>query len=405
VGAHAVCQLLAFLFGAISTASAQSTWTLVTSDFQSRPASLSSIDDKSITASVSGSPQTFSWDSLLELDHVRPVASSSQTPAPFTLYLNGGDRLKGAPLSIADDTLSFQQSLLGKMDIPEDRINAIVRAGQSAIGIDQPRKADVVRLLNGDTTTGIIQGMDASSVSIRPADADAAAQIGLDKVAAILLADADPLAAPSGRAWRVWLSDDSSLTAPSIRQGNGASKLTVGISDKKTTDIDLNAVTSIEQTNGPVRWLTGLTPTEIVYHPFFDESFPPQFDHPVDDPSASIRQLFPPFRHGIGVHSYTKLTYAVPDGCRAFRAQYAVEQIAGADMVRADLTVRILADGKPAAEFTHVRFGKVSDPVTVDVTGKKEISLEVDYGDNLAAQGRLLWLDPAFLTAAPATGQ
>ncbi|MGA2231394.1 MAG: NPCBM/NEW2 domain-containing protein, partial [Tepidisphaeraceae bacterium] len=67
------------------------------------------------------------------------------------------------------------------------------------------------------------------------------------------------------------------------------------------------------------------------------------------------------------------------------------------------LNVRILADGQVAKQFDHVHYGAAAEPVTIDVSGKKEISLEVDFGDNSPAQGRFLWLDPAFLKVAPAT--
>jgi NPCBM/NEW2 domain-containing protein len=271
-----------------------------------------------------------------------------------------------------------------------------------------------VRLVNGDATSGVVQNLAGGSVTIQPGAADAgadaagadapvaeAAQISLDKVAAILLADADPMVSPlsgAAAAWRVWLSDGSSLTVPlaTLAEG-GQSKLSIGFSPQKTNDADLSAVSCIELLNGPVRWLTQLTPSAVVYHPYLERSFPPRFDHPVDDPTVSIRARFPSFRHGIGVHSYTRLTYAVPEGFGAFRTQFAIERIAGSDMAKADVTVRLLLDGKVAAEFAHVRYGPVADPVNLDVHNARELALEVDYGDNLDAQDRFVWLDPAFV--------
>jgi hypothetical protein len=390
--------LILLLIAGISVAPAlaQDSWNLVSADFQSRPVTLIGMDESGVQiAGSGGAAQTVGWDNLLELDHIQPPAAAPAKSGGFALYLNGGDEIFGSPVSMADDTLTWQHSVLGKIEVPEDRMSAIVRVGQSAAGIDQPRKADIVRLLNGDVTTGVIQSLTDSAVVIRPADADSSAQIDIANVAAILLADSDPLAPPPGRAWRVWLDDGSSLRVPLATMQHG--QLNVGFMPGHTAPIDPAAVASIEQTNGPVRWLTDLTPTQVVYHPFLGENFPPQFDHPVDDPSATIRAKFPPFRHGIGVHSYTKLTYAIPDGFAAFRTQFAVERISGSDMTKTDLSVRILLDGTVAQEFLHVHYGNVAAPVIIDVAGKKELSLEVDFGDDLSAQGRFVWLDPAFV--------
>jgi hypothetical protein len=376
-------------------ASAQK-WTLVDGNFQSRSVTISAMDRQG--AHVDGG-KVEPWDQILELDHAG--VSQSNSTQPFDLRLNGGDSLAGAPVAIAGDMIVWQHPLLGQLQIPEDRASAIVRAGTAIAAITEARRQDTVNLINGDSTSGVVQGLADARVSITPAGVDVTAQIGLDKIAAILLADPDPSSPPApgpDGAWRIWLSDGSSLTVPRLTMAaDQPGRLQIGFGDKTAATIDASAVSCIERLNGPVRWLTELSPTEVVYHPFLDEDFPPRFDHPVDDPAVSIREKFPPFRHGIGVHSYTKLTYAVPDGFSAFRTQFAIERIAGSDETRADLAVRISVDGKVVQQFPHVRFGPAADPITVDVHGAREISLEVDYGDNLAAQGRFLWLDPAFV--------
>jgi hypothetical protein len=376
-------------------------WTLVNGDFTSRPVTLAAIDRQGLHVDAG---QVIGWDQILELDHTG--VSRGNSSQPFSLHLNGGDILAGAPVSITGDDIVWRHPLLGQLEIPEDRANAIVRAGTTIAGVDESRRQDTVRLINGDSTSGVVQSLADGQVSIIPAGLDAASSIGMDKVAAILLADPDPLTPPAPGAegaWRIWLNDGSSLTISTLRlDAKQPGRLQIGFDEKISAAVDASAVSCIERLNGPVRWLTELTPSAVVYRPFLDEDFPPRFDHPVDDPAATIRDKYPPFRHGIGVHSYTKLTYAVPADFSAFRTQFAVERISGSDETRADVAVRIALDGKVVQQFPHIRFGPVGDPVTVDVRGAKELSLEVDYGDNLAAQGRFLWLDPAFVKESPA---
>jgi hypothetical protein len=380
---------------------AADSWTLVGADFLSRPITLLGIDAKGVRVASddASNEQTIGWDKVLELDHPAYLLAASGPPG-FALHLNGGDVIAGDPISITDDQITWRQPLLGRMQIPEDRVSAIVRVGQSVAGLEEARRADSVRLVNGDVTSGVVNSMDESGVNIQPAGADSPARIGMDKIAAIVLADPDPLAAAAG-GWRVWLADGSSLTVPIARLApSQGGKLEAGFSEQRISSVDLSAVTCIEQINGPVRWLTSLSPRQVDYHPYLEENFPPRFDHPVDDSTVSIRAKFPPFRHGIGVHSYTKLTYAVPEGFHTFRTQFEIERIAGSDPTQADVPARILLDGKVAEDFPHVRIGPAAGPVIIDVSGAKELSLEVDFGDDLNAQGRFLWLDPAFAREA-----
>ncbi|HUB27718.1 MAG TPA: NPCBM/NEW2 domain-containing protein [Tepidisphaeraceae bacterium] len=367
----------------------QDTWTLVSADFQSHRITPVSIDEKSIQ-SADGS---FDWADVLELDH--SISPATQPVGDFTLHLNGGDFIGGSPIAIANDTVSWQNRLLGKLDIPEDQVNAVIRAGQSDNGVAESRKADTVRLANGDSSTGVVTNFAGSTLTIQPAGADSTIDLNLGTITAVLLADPDPTSLPAGHLLRLRLSDGSSLSVPILKFAGGS--FSAGFTEQSLHKLDPSAVVSIEQIGGPVRWLTSLTPTQIVYHPYFDESFPPQFDHPVADPTVSIRDKFPGFRHGIGVHSYTLLTYAIPDGFKTFRTQFAVDRIPGSDMTKADMTARLLVDGKAVMHFDHVHFGPPADPVSVDVSNAKTLSLVVDYGDNLDAQGRFVWLDPAFL--------
>ncbi|MGA2232165.1 MAG: hypothetical protein ABSH22_14810, partial [Tepidisphaeraceae bacterium] len=185
---------LAVLSGAV--ASAANPPVLVNADFGARPVNVVAMDEKGVqVAPADGSaPQLQSWDNLLEVDFAPPHVQAATRPSGFVLYLNGGDRLLGSPIAITDDTVNWQQAGVGRIDVPEDRVNAIVRAGLSEDDLTLPRKADVVRLINGDATSGVIESMADSTVIIHPTDATVSAQISMDKVAAILLADSDPTA-------------------------------------------------------------------------------------------------------------------------------------------------------------------------------------------------------------------
>jgi hypothetical protein len=54
-------------------------------------------------------------------------------------------------------------------------------------------------------------------------------------------------------------------------------------------------------------------------------------------------------------------------------------------------------DDKVVHEQTDFRAGVLAPPLVIDVTGKKQLILEVDYGQNYDVQDRFNWIEPAFL--------
>lgn len=384
IARHLVLILLSL--PAISFAAGDS-WTLITADFQSSQIVPISIDETGIQTAQS----TIPWKDVLELDR---TTAPPQPGGGFLLHLNGGDQIGGDLISIANDTVSLQNPLLGQLDVPEDQVSAILRSGASADGVDQPRKTDSLHLANGDVSSGVVESCDQNTLAILADGAQTPANLNMQAISAILLADPNPTTPPAD-GWRVRLTDGSSLTVPILKLSGET--LSIGLTPRTMHKLDVSSVADIEQINGPVQWLTSLTPTQVIYRPYFDENFPPQFDHPVGEPTLSIRDRFPAFRHGIGVHSYTELTYAIPSGFSSFRVQFAVDSIPGSDMSKADVNVRLRLDDKVVKEFQHVHFAPPSPPVILNVGGASTLSLEVDFGDNLNAQGRFVWLDPAFV--------
>ena len=64
------------------------------------------------------------------------------------------------------------------------------------------------------------------------------------------------------------------------------------------------------------------------------------------------------FSHGVGVHSYSRVTWDLDGSHEAFRTRYAIDTRDA--NTRADVTVRILLDGKVVFEQAHVRAGILS---------------------------------------------
>ena len=104
------------------------------------------------------------------------------------------------------------------------------------------------------------------------------------------------------------------------------------------------------------------------------------------------------FGKGLGVHSRSRLYFAVPDGAARFWTRVAIDDTAAALLVRADVDVRVLLDGKIV--FAKQGLGPGQSPLDsgqIAVAPGQELVLEVDFGKGRELGDRVGWLAPVFL--------
>lgn len=363
-------------------------WILTTADFKSEKVTIRAIDDAGIH--IPGSPErVIPMSQFLQLDR---DGGTRGTAPRLLVWLTDGDHLGGAPMGISGESLLWRSPVLGEMSFALKRVRAIQRAAQAPPLNEGSRTEDLLTLANGDSLRGIVSDLTASDITIQPTGGEATTV----SLAAIVAADfASPPGATSAsndlhRAFRVTTADGTVLTSDrvSLQQRD----LHVRLPDGADRSVPLSSVTGIEQINGPLIWLSSITPIENVQIPSFSQRpIPAQMDRTVQgDP---IRFNDREFTHGIGVHGYSRLVFPIDPGCRSFRTQYAID----GDQPWADVTVRIKLDDRVAYEKANVTSNVLSDVVKLDLNGAKRLTLEVDYGENYDVQDRLNWIEPALL--------
>lgn len=363
-------------------------WILTTADFKSEKVAISAIDDSGLH--IPGSPErVIPMSQFLQLD--RDGRSRATAPRLF-VWLIDGDHLGGAPMGISGESLLWRSPALGEVSFPLKRVRAIQRAAQAPPLNEANRTEDVLTLANGDSLRGIVSDLTASDITIQPTGGESTTV----SLASIVSADfASPPGANSAsanlhRAFRVTIADGTVLTSDRVNLQQR--DLRVRLPDGTDRPVPLSSVTGIEQINGPLIWLSSITPIESVQIPSFSQRpIPAQMDRTVQgDP---IRFNDREFTHGIGVHSYARLVFPIDPSCKAFRTQYAID----GDEPWADVTVRIKLDDRVAYEKANVTSNVLSDVVKLDLHGAKRLTLEVDYGENYDVQDRLNWIEPSLL--------
>lgn len=369
-------------------------WSITTSDFRNESITLDAFSSDSLTTSnsaQSGRKRPISQFLMIEHTPEQPP----MLPARYIAFLAGNDVAMGAPRGIKGDNLIWENPLLGEMSIPLKQVSAIALAEETSLPASPAgsRTEDVIQLANGDSIRGIIAELDNNGISIQPTGG-ASTKVPLDSIRRIHFAVLGASGtAKRERGFHILLGDRTSLTA--ARVDLRGSVFSIAFPDGSKRDLPAAAVRSIEQVNGPVTWLSSLAPSESLNKPFLQRAWPPRMDRSVD--GEPLRAGDRTYARGIGVHSYTKLDWTIDPAFKAFRTRYA---IAG-DWPYANVTVRILLDGKVVYEKADIRSGPISEPIIIPIQGQKTLSLEVDYGQNYDVQDRFNWIEPAFLDSIP----
>jgi hypothetical protein len=408
------------LIALLASSAVAQDWTITTADFRSQPAAgIAGLSGDGVRFTVAGSDEqrTVPLDQFVSAQRsagggaVSTVAASSN--AKFALLLSNGDRLAGEPGGVASEQLVWRSASLGELKLPMRSLMALVRIGGGAAAASssasEPPKQDIVSLANGDSVAGVISDCSAEKITVQTDTGSSEVPMAtVTKVAFAAVGKPNNAASAAQRGFRVKLIDGSAVTV-AADASIGGDRLTARL-DATSIAIPLSQVIGIEQLNGPVSWVSSLTPVDNAQIPYFGGSgaisWPARNDTAVD--GSPLRFENRTFDHGIGVHAYSRLTYDVNGGAGgwgAFRTQYAIDSPRNNPRPLADVTVRIKVDDKVVHERVHVRAGDLSPVITLDLSGARRLTLEADYGDGGDTQDHLNWIEPALLRQMPATTQ
>ncbi|CAA9403280.1 MAG: CBM51, partial [uncultured Phycisphaerae bacterium] len=374
----------------------QDAWSLTTADLKTESVGLKAFDSaaglKVAPLAARAADRDVPADRFVEL--ARPLSAAPRT-GKFDLHLVGGDRLNGDPAGMRGESVVWRNPVAGEVVVPLTRLAGLTRANDR-FAADR-RRDDVATLANGDAVRGTLTDLTAEQVVIKTDAGDAPvpfASLANVTFAATVQAGGAKLK-PS---FRVRLDEGSVLAATAVKLSGDKIEATVGGAAKA---LPLGRVAAVEQVNGPVAFLSSLQPSASLYTPYLgsDQRFVARMNADFDGNPVRFRDRVYP--RAIATHSYSKLTWPLDGTYAAFRARYAMDPKAAAG-TGGDVTVRVLLDDKVVHERKNVRPGQLSDPVVLDVTGAKTISLEVDYGQMIDSNDRLNWLEPALLKEKPA---
>jgi hypothetical protein len=328
-------------------------------------------------------------------------------PTGPQLVTAAGDRVAGTVLGGSKDSLRFAPSALTLKKeqawvVPLSALSVVWLTDTPADTPPDParytwtegnKNRDVLRFRNGDTPTGILVGIaaDEPTFRFRP-DGGEAREIPGKEVAAVAF---NPVLVrarkPKGPFARLVLADGSRLALTNASVSGGLVKGDTLFGQK--VELPLDVVVALDVLQGKAVYLSDLKPKKVEQAGFLGAGWPWAADRTVNgDP---LRVAGPggesTFDKGLGTHPRTVLTYDLRGKYRRFEALVGLDPETG-DRGRAVVRVRVdgkeqvvpglgsLAAGKPVA-------------VKVDVSGAKELVLEVDFGPAGGVRSVVNWAD------------
>lgn len=249
-----------------------------------------------------------------------------------------------------------------------------------ALGASAP-SADAVVVSRGDKVmvlSGALQGVNAAGVRFHWNGQDV--ELPWARVAGLRIARNTP----RGASHKV-VCADGRVFAGRVRDGD-ARRLTVQSGTLGAIELSWDEVARVDCLSERLVFLSDLKPAGYVFEPFFDRTWDYALDASLT--GRPIRVGGRAYTRGVSMHSRSALTYRIDAGYRVFAATAGIlDEMEG----RGRVAMRLRGDGRVLWENPDVRGGQPPVPVVADLTGVRELTLEVDYGEELDLADHACW--------------
>jgi len=352
------------------------------------------LDDGVVLESSGSDRQRIAFEELVRLRTNAPA--STRPRQDYTLRLANGDVLDGRIVAGDGDTVVIEASWCGRLVVPLESIMRIDAARATQAGHREAanwfmRRKDVdqdaILLTNGDVLQGFLKSIDAIGAAIE-------GDLGENLVPHRLIV-AVRLASPVFARLElphalIVLRSGCRLTVTEFDWiGNSVAAAHVG---GQRLRFEANQVAEIEFVGGRWEWLSAHQPISFEHTPMLSVGWEYSIDRNVLGEPIEVEGRR--FDHGLGVHSRSRLVYALQGNYEEFVTFFGIDDHSGP---RADVSVSVLVDGQRRLAEKYVRRGKLYGPIRINVARANRIELVVDFGENGNLQDRFNWVEPALI--------
>jgi NPCBM/NEW2 domain-containing protein len=344
-------------------------------------------------ASAEGAKHELPLSQVFKL--TRDVPGSVAAIDRSMIVLPEGDCLMRVTLGTASETaLDVQSDTLGKLAVPLDcLLGWIMAVPAESEALDaiwdrvrlEPRKEEVVWLLNGDRLSGGFLGWDERKIKIqvngKPLEVERTGIIGVGFDPALV-----NYARPKSGFLEVKLKDGTRLGVTSARVDESNVLATARFGQKAR--FFLSELVSVHVRSPSFDYLTERKPVQVAYFPYVGPTREFRVDRTVDGHLFELSGQI--FDRGIGAQSRTLLAYRIEPGDRRFQALVGVDGRAGP---LGSVVFRVLVDQKERFKSEPVSNRDAPQSIDVDVSGGKFLILDTSFGDRGNVRDLADWVE------------
>jgi hypothetical protein len=325
-------------------------------------------------------------------------------PDDCHLVLTNGDRIRvrASSLFLQRDRLVFIAPGLGGGKPASANLSAIALIWRSPPEemddafsfvrrlLATKRQRDTVILRNGDHVEGIVARLDRERLEIDVQRKRT--RIDMPQVSAIIPSGnlAAPLI-PKGASGRVVLSDGSRFAFRGAKLDGTTLQGTTLLGPAFT--VEVGEIVRLDLRDEKYVPMSFLKPSRYQHTPYLGVSWALGVHGNVAGQALRLDGSF--FDRGLGMHSASQVTFALPPGMRFFDSLVGLDEVTGRN---GSVRVRVLVDGKEQdiGLKDDLRPGVVL-PVRVGVKGARELTLVVDFGEGGDVGDHVNWVDPRLI--------
>lgn len=327
--------------------------------------------------------------------------AEKSTAESAVVYLTDSDQLHGELVSMTAQSLTLGTKWDAKIEIPLLRVRGIWFGNVAPAGAQAEFDKQLAAPANQDVVFAVAQDKRADHAQatvlglgqrLKLRYEGQEKSISRDRVLGVVFAAHPP---------REKLPDPTQLFV--LAGGDQLTGKWVGIDDKKLVvetawkarvSVPADQVGQIRVRGGKVTMLADLDPIAVEQVSYFNRVIPWRRDLGFDGEPPKLRGKRP--TRSIAMHSRCVLTYALDGAYEKFKATLGFDDTAG---LHGRVDCRVLVDGREA--FAQKDFRADQDPLAVEVStaGARQMSLEVDFGEDQDVGDRILWAEPRLFRA------
>lgn len=324
-----------------------------------------------------------------------------QTGAEPMVVLAEGGSLTARAVSSDDETLTVRWGRYPAWDplkVPLDAVRGLIFSRPEDAADDarlwsrisgHRERHDLILLNNGDTLIGQFAGLNEQTLTLETtAGKSTIDRAGLRAVAFNPeLMNVEKL---KGEGALVSLLDGSRFRIHSLKLGPGSlDRLECRALFGARLNLPVLTIDSLRFLGGCATYLSDLEPAPYRFVPYFDFQWPLGRDRNVLGGPLFLRgQEFP---KGLGLHSQSEVSYRLDGQYRWFQATIGIDDVTQG---KGSALFEVLLDGKSfykSNDLTGTSPALVLD--RIDVTGRKQLTLRVDFGALADIQDHADWGD------------